>query len=76
MKVLEFNYKTSPEMRKFAFDVDSDGDKLLNDIVKARSNGTKTLIINGQKQSMLISPCEILELVLKEITELESTNGI
>lgn len=66
MKVLEFNYKTSPDMRKLVFERDEDGNKLLNDIVKARNDKVETILVNGNGHTMMINPCEILELVLKE----------
>ena len=76
MKVLEYNYKTSPEVRSLAFTDNDVGDKLLADILKARNDKVDTLLINGNGKNMLISPCEILELVLKEVNESEIPNGI
>ena len=75
MKVLEFNYKTSSEMRRFAFQNDEDADKLLNDIIAARNDKKDTMIITGIGQVMLINPLEILELVLKEAHS-ENNNDI
>lgn len=76
MKVLEYNYKTDTEMHTLAFKNDIDGDKLLNDIITARNDKTDTIIIHGPNQTMVISPCEILEMVLKNVPNPESIDEI
>lgn len=75
MKVLEFNYKTNPEVRKLVFQDDADANVLFNDILSARNQNKDTILITGSGQIMMINPLEILELILKDIPS-ENNNGI
>jgi len=73
MKVLEYTYKHHSESRKIAFQNDEDGDKLLKDIITARDSKINTVMVISGGRTLVISPCDILEMVLTETNELENT---
>lgn len=66
MKVLIYNYKTDQTQRKLAFAHDSDANKLFNDIMSARNDNINTLAIFNGDNKLIVSPCEMLEVVLSD----------